>query len=84
MAEIFIDIAGWIGAIIFLIAYYHIVVRKWTTDRPIYHWFNILGGALLTINTVYFSAWAAAFINFVWACIAIIGLINTKRIKAKR
>ncbi|MEM9340354.1 MAG: hypothetical protein AAGA66_16585 [Bacteroidota bacterium] len=75
-----IETLGWIGALFFLIAYGMVVAKKWTTDGVIYHLFNILGGIALTVNTVYFSAWAAAFINFAWAGIAVIGWIKVKRI----
>ena len=77
--EIFIEVIGWIGALFFLIAYGLIVGKKWSTDQSIYHIFNILGGVLLTINTIYSSAWAAAFINFAWGGIALIGLIKASK-----
>lgn len=73
-----IELIGWIGAFFFLIAYYNLVIKRWESEQPIYHLFNILGGILLTINTVYFQTWAAAFINFAWGVIALAGFIKAR------
>ncbi len=82
ITEIIFEVLGWIGAGLFLISYFYLVKGKWSSDAIIYHVFNILGGFLLVLNTAYYGAWAAVFINAAWAAIAIFGLIKKRRKKS--
>ncbi len=77
--EFLMELIGWIGAVFFLVAYYLLITKKWTSDQKVYHVFNILGGLLLSINTVYFQVWAAAAINAIWGFIAVYGLLKSEK-----
>ena len=68
------DLAGWLGALCFLISYFLLIAKIWKSTSVVYHSFNILGGLLLTINTLYDLSYPSAFINLTWAFIAFYGL----------
>lgn len=70
------DLAGWLGAFCFLVSYFLLITKVWKSTSVIYHLFNILGGLLLTVNTLYDVSYPSAFINFTWALIAFYGLYS--------
>ena len=78
---IFFESLGWAGSFCFLFAFYMLIVKKWTTDNRIYHWYNIAGSLLFVTNGAYYLAWAVIFINFAWGCIACFGLYKTYKKK---
>lgn len=69
-------VIGWAGAICFIVAYLLLIIKKWKATSFTYHLLNIIGGVMLTINTLYDASFPSAFINFVWALIAAYGMIN--------
>ncbi|HAA11924.1 MAG TPA: hypothetical protein DCE41_09585 [Cytophagales bacterium] len=77
--SVFVEVLGWSGALFFLVAYYLLITKRWKSDNVYYHLFNIAGGVLLTVNTIYFSAWSAAAINAIWAVIALLGLVRDRK-----
>ncbi|UII22846.1 CBU_0592 family membrane protein [Fulvivirga ligni] len=78
MEEIFFEALGWLSAFFFLYAYFNLVRGKWQGDDMIYHTFNFVGCILLVINTIYYYAWAATFINVAWGGIALYGMVKRK------
>ena len=68
------QVIGWAGTILFIIAYIQLNNGRWTVQTNLYHVFNILGSLFLVINTVYDASWAAMFANLFWGLIAIYGL----------
>ncbi|SDL92644.1 hypothetical protein SAMN05421823_10952 [Catalinimonas alkaloidigena] len=66
---------GWLGTLLYLLAYFLLVTKRWTSTSLAYHLCNILGGVLLTLNTLYDKSLPAAFLNGAWALIAGYGLI---------
>lgn len=70
------QVMGWSGTVLFIIAYIFLNNGRWTVQTPVYHVFNILGSILLVINTVYDASWAAMFANLFWGLIAIYGLFK--------
>lgn len=75
---------GWTGAILFLLAYWKLVRGQWSSNSLSYHIYNLLGGLLLVLNTLYYEAWAAVFINAAWAAIAGFGLMQRHLLLSKR
>lgn len=73
-----VDIAGWVGAIVLLAAYASVSTRRMQGDSPIYQVLNLLGGACLVINTVYYGAFPSAVVNLVWIGIAVYTLARTR------
>ncbi|MEX0360200.1 CBU_0592 family membrane protein [Flagellimonas sp.] len=74
--NVFFESLGWVGTFCFLWSYYMLISKKWRSDQPIYHWFNIAGSILFVINGTHHSAWAVVFINLAWGMIACYGLIK--------
>ncbi len=64
------DLAGWIGALVLLLAYGMVSFKKL---RPSgwYQLLNAIGSGLLIVNTVYHRAYPSAFVNIVWILIAV-------------
>lgn len=81
MYNLITTILGWMGSLIYIFAYLQLIRKKWSADRPTYHIFNFLGGMFLSIHTIFHQAWAAVFVNIIWAVIAFIGIYNTRKHK---
>jgi hypothetical protein len=65
-----INILGWIGTILYLIAYGLVSAKKAEGDSWLYQGLNIIAGALLIINTIYLRAYPSAGLNIAWVGIA--------------
>ena len=74
MLQFTMEVIGWLGALAFLLSYFFLISGKWSSTSFIYHLFNILGGVMLTVNTIYYRSFSAAFINLAWALIAAYGV----------
>lgn len=74
---VFFELLGWVGSYCFLFSYYMLIGGRWTSNQPVYHWYNIIGSVLFVANGAYYSAWAVLFINFVWGVIACFGLYKS-------
>lgn len=72
--DLFIDVIGWIGAVLYLAAYGLVSAKKVEGDSWTYQGLNFLAGLLLTVNTVYLRAYPSAGLNIVWMLIAIFTL----------
>jgi hypothetical protein len=73
-----IDILGWIGTVLFLIAYYLVSVKKVEGDSNIYQGMNILASSLLVINTFYLRAYPSLALNAIWIVIGLIALMRRR------
>jgi len=74
-ANIGVDILGWIGASLVIIAYFMVSTRRAAGDALSYQLLNITGGVLLIINTVFYGAYPSSVVNLVWIAIAVYSLI---------
>ena len=72
--HIIIDILGWVGTILFLVAYALVSLKKVDGDSVIYQGMNIVAGALLVINTLYLHAYPSAGLNVAWIGIGMLTL----------
>lgn len=76
--SLFINIAGWLGAILILAAYFLISENKLKSSSAFYQILNLTGAILLIINTIYLGAYPSAFVNIIWVGIAAWSLIKHK------
>lgn len=76
-----IDIIGWLGSAMVVIAYTLNITKKLTADSMTYFMLNIAGSACLIANTVYHNAIPSAAVNIVWIAIAIFALLKKKKVK---
>ena len=74
MEHIIIDILGWTGTILFLVAYGLVSAKKVESDSWSYQGMNLVAGSFLIINTIYLRAYPSAGLNIAWVGIAIITL----------
>jgi hypothetical protein len=74
MEKTIIDVLGWIGTVIFLIAYGLVSTKKVEGDSWLYQGLNFFAGIFLIINTIYLRAYPSAGLNIAWVGIAIFTL----------
>ncbi len=74
--NLLINILGWTGSILYLLAYALVSMKKTEGDSLLYQGINIFAGTLLVIYTLYLDAYATTGLNAVWV---IIGLFTLGR-----
>lgn len=79
--ELFIDILGWIGSGLYLLAFGLNSARKVKSDSLTYQGMNIFAGIIMTYYTFSHGAYSATALNTVWALIGIVTLANKWRRK---
>jgi hypothetical protein len=77
--EALLNVLGWIGAFLLLLAYALVSFKKLEADSPTYQWLNITASILLLINTIYYGAYPSSFVNAVWTIIAFFAILTIKR-----
>ncbi len=82
MADLIIEIIGWIGMFLVLTAYFLITMKKLNRESKLYHGMNLIGAFLIGINSITNKAYPSSALNIVWIFIAIYGL--TKGLKIFR
>ena len=78
---LFMEIVGWIGAVLILAGYGLLTAGKVTAKSPSYQWMNVVGAAGFIANSSWNGAWPSAILNIIWVGIGVVALI---RIVAKR
>jgi hypothetical protein len=76
MSRIPIELAGWLGAALLLLAYALVSFRRLRPDSAPYQSLNVVGSCLLVVNTVYNHAYPSAVVNLVWIVIAIVAYLR--------
>ena len=74
MANIIIEIIGWLGAVILLFGYFLLTKRKLKGTSLVYHAMNFFGALFIAINAYFNNSFPAAVLNFVWLGIAAYGI----------
>jgi hypothetical protein len=83
--EILIEIAGWMGAGMILLAYILVTAEKLTGRSPAFQWLNLIGAAGFVANGLWHGAMPSASLNVVWMAIAAFALFRlARRRKAER
>lgn len=82
MTDFLIDLMGWAGVALLIIAYWLVSTKRCQGNSILYQMLNIFGALLLIINSFYFGAYPSVGVNIVWVGIALFTLIkaikNTK------
>ncbi len=76
MADMIVEIIGWIGMALVLMAYLMITMKKFERDSKLYHSMNMIGGFMIGLNSIVNLAYPASALNILWGFIAIYGLIE--------
>jgi phosphoglycerol transferase MdoB-like AlkP superfamily enzyme len=72
MSKFAVDLVGWIGAGLLLIAYGLVSFKKLRADSGYYQLLNVVGSCLLIVNTIYYRAYPSAVVNLIWIIIALV------------
>ena len=74
MAKLLIELTGWTGALMILLAYALLTLQRVNAGSAGYRWLNIVGSAGLVVNSVWNGAFPSAFLNVVWLVITLYSL----------
>jgi formate hydrogenlyase subunit 3/multisubunit Na+/H+ antiporter MnhD subunit len=77
--SLFIDIIGWIGAVLVLLAYALVSTHRVRAQSPAYQWLNIAGALGLVVNSGWNGAIPSAVVNLVWIGIGVYALRQVNR-----
>jgi hypothetical protein len=71
---LFVAIAGWIGAVLVLVAYVLLSMRRIDGHSTTYHVMNLIGATGIAANSGWNGAIPSAVLNVIWIMIAIYAL----------
>lgn len=74
-----IDILGWAGAALVLLAYGLLSLRRVTGEDLSYHLLNLGGSICLAIYALYYKAHASVLVNVIWLGIALWAIAGLMR-----
>lgn len=72
--KLIINILGWTGSVLYLLAYALVSLKKTEGDSVLYQGVNIIAGSLLVIYTLSLGAYATTGLNVVWVAIGLFTL----------
>ena len=67
--ELAVEVVGWTGALLILLAYLLISAGKLTGQSPLYQWMNVFGAAGFVVNGWWHRALPSAALNVLWMLI---------------
>jgi hypothetical protein len=73
--RIVIDVGGWLGAILLLLAYFLVSTGRVRGSSTRYQALNIIGSVFVGANAVYYGALPSFSINVVWIAIGALALV---------
>ena len=74
--EIAVEVAGWTGASLILLAYLLITTGKLTGQSAVYQWMNVVGAAGFIVNGWWHGAIPSAVLNVIWMLIGAVALLR--------
>ncbi len=72
--NLLIELAGWLGTAALLLAYGLVSTRRLAGDSVPYQALNLVGGALVLINSFYHGAMPSVAVNVFWIAIGVFAL----------
>ncbi len=79
MMGILIELAGWAGAVLILLAYLAVSTHRTRPESRAYQWTNILGAAGIMFNSWWNGALPSVGLNLVWMVIGFYSLFRGAR-----
>ncbi|MEK6909385.1 MAG: hypothetical protein AABX23_05025 [Nanoarchaeota archaeon] len=71
-----INILGWAGAFLLLLAYFLLIHKNLTSRSKMYQWMNIIGSLMLGVNTLMLKAYPSFLTNIIWFFIGLYGIFH--------
>ena len=68
------EIIGWTGALLFVVAYFLLSIRKLKPDGLVYQLMNIAGGVCLVVNSFHMHDYPSVLTNLIWAGIGVFAI----------
>ncbi|HEY0115106.1 MAG TPA: hypothetical protein VGB54_05245 [Allosphingosinicella sp.] len=78
-AELIVEVAGWLGAGLILLAYLLVTTERLTGRSPAFQWMNLVGAAGFVANGLWHGALPSAALNILWMGIAGFALVGIAR-----
>jgi hypothetical protein len=75
----FIDLSGWVAALLILGSYALLSLGKIGSRSRVYQWMNIIGALGFIINCTWNGAWPSVALNVAWAGIGVYSLRRNAR-----
>jgi DNA integrity scanning protein DisA with diadenylate cyclase activity len=75
----FIEIIGWLGAVLITGAYFLNINGKLKSSSGVYIISNLFGGIFFTINTLVHQAYPSMIVNIIWVFIAVAALFKKEK-----
>ncbi|SFW72787.1 hypothetical protein SAMN02927921_03722 [Sinomicrobium oceani] len=72
-------ITGWVGALLFIAAYFMLSIRVISAEKPFYHYLNAAGGVCLVVHALHLSDLPNVAVNMVWTGIAMLAVYRISR-----
>lgn len=72
----FVDIAGWTGALLLLLAYGLVSARRVESGSATYQLMNIAGAAGVVVNSGWNGAFPSVVVNIIWIFIGAAALVR--------
>lgn len=82
--ELAVEIVGWTGAGLILLAYLLLSMGKVTGQSPHYQWMNVAGAAGFVVNGWWHGALPSTALNVVWMGIGLVALSGIWRKRRAR
>ncbi|NYT40404.1 hypothetical protein HZY97_06530 [Sphingomonas sp. R-74633] len=79
--RLLIEIVGWTGAGLILVAYLLLSSGRLTGQSRLYQWMNVVGAACFVLNSGWNGAIPSASLNVVWMLIGAVTLWRIARAK---
>lgn len=84
MLDIIIQISGWAGTFLIVLAYFLVSFKKISSESNSFQIMNLFGAIGVGSNVFYHQAWPAFVMEVIWAIIAAFALMQiTKKTKRK-
>lgn len=77
--SLFIDIIGWAGAALVLLAYALVSTNRVRAQSAAYQWLNVGGALGLVVNSAWNGAIPSAVVNLFWIGIGVYSLRQVER-----
>ena len=81
---VFIDLLGWTGAAALLSAYWMVSTRRTDGAAMSYQTLNLIGSALVLMNSLYYGAHPSVAVNGVWIVIGVYAMTSARRRSGER
>lgn len=74
MSGVFVEVVGWIGALLILSGYALLTSGRVTAQSPLYQWINVVGAAGFVVSGLANQVYPVAGLNIVWMGIGAVAL----------